>query len=311
MDIWAQIESDHEELKGLGKDVLKSMDGEGPASRDNQFDLFDTKLRRHLAAVEDVIFPPLEKQQATSATVHEIEQHHKSMRRDLSWLDRPGKNEKDWTQSFEVVLEQLDRLCSRHETLISQAKPMIAEKDGLSLGDRYTRAKLKRIPGSWDWNKIGIGAGTALGIAAVGAAAVAGAKRYQRGRDGHSGDADDFELRLQTDETVRLISSEKVEGTKVVDRSGEEIGKVVSFMVDKYTGRVAYAVLQFGGVMGLGAHYYPLPWPVLDYETKHDGYVLNLEKADLKNAPSFKKDETPDFDDAGYRRDILVFYRPS
>lgn len=310
MDIWTQIEADHEELKSLGKDVLKAVDGDGPASRDNQFDLFDTKLRRHLAAVEDVVFPPLEKQQATSATVHEIEQHHKSMRRDLSWLDRPGKGESDWTQSFEVVLEQLDRLCGRHEVLIGQAKPLVNEKESSTLGERYTRAKLKRIPGgSWDWNKIGIGAGAALGVAA----AVAGARAY-RHRDGDSkrtADADDFELRLQTDETVRLIASDKVEGTKVVDRDGDTIGSVLNFMVDKYTGRVAYAVLEFGGIAGLGAHYYPLPWPVLDYEVKHDAYVLNIEKEQLKSAPSFKKDSTPNFDDAAFRREVLVYYRPS
>lgn len=309
MDIWTQIRADHEELKALGKDVLKAMDGDGPASRDNQFDLFDTKLRRHLAAVEDVVFPPLEKQQATSATVHEIEQHHKSMRRDLSWLDRPGKGESDWTQSFEVVLEQLDRLCERHDVLIGQAKPLVNEKESSTLGERYTRAKLKRIPGgSWDWNKIGIGAGAAIGVAA----AVAGARAYRhRSSDARSADADDFELRLQTDETVRLIASNKVEGTKVVDRDGDAIGSVLNFMVDKYTGRVAYAVLEFGGVAGLGAHYYPLPWPVLDYEIEHDAYVLNIEKEQLKSAPSFKKDAKPNFDDAAFRREVLVYYRPS
>ena len=315
MDIWSQMEHDHEELKSIGKDVLSAMDGEGPASRDNQFDLFDTKLRRHLAAVEDVVFPPLEKKPECSATVHEIEQHHKSMRRDLSWLDRPGKGETDWTKSFEVVLEQLDRLCSRHDALVAQAQPIVDNKEGLTLGERYTRAKLKRIPGgSWDWNKIGIGAGAALGAAAIAAGAVAGAKKYQSYRDDpnrRTADADDFELRLQTDETVRLIASDKVEGTKVVDRDGKDIGKVMNFMVDKYTGRVAYAVLQFGGVAGLGANYYPLPWPVLDYETEHDAYVLGIEKDTLKDAPSFTKDDTPNFDDAQFRRDVLVFYRPA
>jgi hypothetical protein len=315
MNIWTQIENDHEELKSLGKDTLGAMDGDGPSSRDNQFDLFDTKLRRQLAAVEDVVFPPLEKQKATSATVHEIEQHHKSMRRDLSWLDRPGKDKSDWTKSFEVVLEQLDRLCSRHEALIAQARPLVNEKEGATLGERYTRAKLKRIPGgSWDWNKIGIGAGAALGVAAVGAAAVAGTKAY-RNRDtsgsGRTRDADDCELRLQTDESVRLIASDKVEGTKVVDRDGNTLGSVMNFMVDKYTGRVAYAVLEFGGIAGLGANYFPLPWPVLDYETSEDAYVLNIDKAQLKAAPSFAKDNSPEFDSTAYRREVLAYYRPA
>ncbi|OWV34615.1 hypothetical protein B5C34_03240 [Pacificimonas flava] len=157
-----------------------------------------------------------------------------------------------------------------------------------------------------------MGAGAALGVAAVGAAAVAGSRAYRnRSTDPRTADADDFELRLQTDETVRLIASDKVEGTKVVDKDGDKIGSVMNFMVDKYTGRVAYAVLEFGGVAGLGAHYYPLPWPVLDYETKHDAYVLNIDKEQLKSAPSFAKDDSPNFDDAAFRREVLVYYRPS
>lgn len=321
MNIWRQIEDDHQELKALGQDVLGSMGGDGPASRDNQFDVFDTKLRRHLAAIEDVVFPPLEKEGATSANVHEIEQHHKAMRRDLSALDRTGKDTTDWTNEFTVVTEQLDKLCGRHEKLIEKAQPIVNSADGLTLGEKYTRAKLKRIPGgSWDWNKIGIGAGAALGVAAIAAGAVAGTKKVRERRaDGDTGpfaskrtrDADDFELRLQTDETVRLIASDKVEGTKVVDKDGQAIGKVMNFMVDKYTGRVAYAVLQFGGVMGLGSSYYPLPWPVLDYETDKDAYVLGVTKDMLANAPKFEKDDKPEFGSADYRRELIVFYRPS
>lgn len=316
MDIWTQLENDHAELKSLGQEVLSTpAGGEGPSSRDNQFDLFDTKLRRHLAAVEDVIFPPLEKQQSTSTTVHEIEQHHKSMRRDLSSLDRPGKDESDWTKSFEVALAQLDKLCDRHEILAGQARPIIAEKDGLSLGERYTRAKLKRIPGGhWNWNKIGMGAGAALGFAAA-AAGVAAGVRHQLAKndddDQRSGEADDFELRLQTDETLRLISSAKVEGTKVIGGDGNAIGRIENFMVDKYTGRVAYAVLSFGGVMGFGSSYFPVPWPLLDYDTDADGYVLSATKEELEAAPKFEKDDTPDFDDAAFRRELLVYYRPA
>lgn len=315
MDIWSQLRNDHEELKSLGNEVLESSSGDGPASRDNQFDLFDTKLRRHLAAVEDVIFPPLEKQASTSGTIHEIEQHHKSMRRDLSSLDRPGKDKPDWTSSFEVALAQLEKLCDRHEVLAGQAKPLVAEKDGKSLGERYTRAKLKRMPGGhWNWNKIGMGAGAALGLAAA-AAGVAAGVRHQRGKtnggQSRSGEADDFELRLQTDETVRLISSAKVEGTKVVGGDGETIGRIESFMVDKYTGRVAYALLSFGGVMGVGASYFPLPWPILDYDTDADAYVLSVTKEQLKQAPKFEKDDTPNFNSADYRRRVLIYYRPA
>jgi sporulation protein YlmC with PRC-barrel domain len=75
-----------------------------------------------------------------------------------------------------------------------------------------------------------------------------------------SGDA------LTADATAELISSEKVEGTAVYDRKGDKIGSVHHLMINKYTGQVAYAVVSFGGFLGIGAEYYPIPWRLLDYE---------------------------------------------
>ena len=155
----------------------------------------------------------------------------------------------------------------------------------------------------WNWNKIG----AVLGVAAVGAAGVAGAAMLSR-KSGSSQD-DDFELRLETDETVRLISSKKVEGTPVVGTNGETLGKIDSFMVDKYTGRVAYAIMTFGGTMGVGASYFPLPWPLLDYDVSKDGYALDITKEQLAKAPHFEAGNEPEFN-ADYRRQVLVHYRP-
>ena len=153
---------------------------------------------------------------------------------------------------------------------------------------------------SWNWNRIGIVA------AAVGAAAGAGALLLKGNSEA---EGDDFELRLQTDESVRLIASDKVEGTAVVGANGEHLGKIKSFMVDKYTGRVAYAVLAFGGTLGLGSSLFPLPWPLLDYEVEKDGYVLNITKEQLSKAPKFEAAAAPEFD-ADYRQRVLLFYRP-
>jgi PRC-barrel domain len=69
------------------------------------------------------------------------------------------------------------------------------------------------------------------------------------------------------EETDRLIASDKVEGTAVYNRQGERLGTVHNFMVDKSTGRVAYAVMSFGGFLGMGESYHPLPWRVLTYDT--------------------------------------------
>ncbi len=76
---------------------------------------------------------------------------------------------------------------------------------------------------------------------------------------------------IATDETQRLIASNKVEGTAVYSREGEKLGSIYNFMVDKQSGKVEYAVLQFGGFLGLGSDYYPLPWDVLAYDVSQGG----------------------------------------
>lgn len=158
---------------------------------------------------------------------------------------------------------------------------------------------------SWNWNKIGLGA------AAVGVAAAAGAALLQRRGQSEGGqNEDDFQLRLETDENLRLISSKKVEGTPVVDKNGASIGHIQSFMVDKYTGRVAYAIMSFGGTMGLGASLFPLPWPLLEYDVKNDGYGLDITKEQMADAPSFEANKEPEFSPE-YRRTLITFYRPS
>ena len=158
----------------------------------------------------------------------------------------------------------------------------------------------------WNWNKVGIGAAAAVGVAA----AAAGAAALVRGRGAREERSkDDFQLRLETDENLRLISSKKVEGTAVVGKNGESLGKIDSFMVDKYTGRVAYAVMSFGGTAGFGTSLFPLPWPLLDYDVAKDGYALDITKEQMAKAPRFEAGSQPEFD-TEYRRELLVFYKP-
>jgi uncharacterized protein (TIGR02284 family) len=160
--------------------------------------------------------------------------------------------------------------------------------------------------GSMDsWSKVGLGIGALAAIAGV-AMATNARRKSSNGADGNNG----FTLRLQTDESMRMISSRKVEGTAVFGRDGERLGKIDSFMVDKYSGRVGYAVMTFGGVMGAGESLLPLPWAVLTYNTEQDGYVINVTKEDLEEAPRFKASDEPEFSPE-YRRQILVFYRSS
>jgi hypothetical protein len=74
-------------------------------------------------------------------------------------------------------------------------------------------------------------------------------------------------------ETSRLIACDKVEGTTVKNRTGETLGSIHDVMIDKFTGKVAYAVMSFGGFLGIGERYHPLPWSVLTYDPDAGAYV--------------------------------------
>lgn len=103
---------------------------------------------------------------------------------------------------------------------------------------------------------------------------------------------------IATDETLDLIASNKVEGTLVYDREGEKLGTIHNLMIDKHTGQVDYAVLSFGGLFGLGTDYYPLPWDMLDYDEEEGGYVVDLDKETLENAPRYGAGEEPTYNRA-------------
>jgi sporulation protein YlmC with PRC-barrel domain len=100
------------------------------------------------------------------------------------------------------------------------------------------------------------------------------------------------------EETVRLIASSKVEGTPVFNHAGDELGAVHNFMVDKYTGQVAYVVMLSGAFLGLGGSYHPLPWKALKYDEKVGGYVIDGDHTRLKDAPRYGAEEDPFADPA-------------
>lgn len=92
----------------------------------------------------------------------------------------------------------------------------------------------------------------------------------------------------------QLISSEDVEGVNVYDVKGKKIGEVDHLMIDKISGRVTYAVMSFGGFIGLGHSHYPLPWGALKYNTKLDGFETNVTETQLRDAPAFSDDSWSD-----------------
>ena len=84
-----------------------------------------------------------------------------------------------------------------------------------------------------------------------------------------------------------LIAADKVKGTNVYNTAGEKLGSVDDVMIDKSSGRAIYAVMSFGGCLGMGEKYHPLPWSTLKYDTEKSGYVVNLDKKQLQDAPNF------------------------
>ena len=100
-----------------------------------------------------------------------------------------------------------------------------------------------------------------------------------------------------SDTSGRLIAAEKVTGTTVYNRAGEKLGSVEDVMLDKFTGKTCYAVLSFGGFLGIGDRYFPIPWEKLTYDTTMGGFVVDIDKRTLENAPSYQQNENVRWDD--------------
>jgi len=107
----------------------------------------------------------------------------------------------------------------------------------------------------------------------------------------------------------RLIASDRVERTAVRRSDGTKVGSIERVMIDKVSGKVAYAVLSFGGFMGVGVKHIPIRWDRMKYGVSLDAYEINLSDEELSRAPLFEGDEEFDW---GYRDDVigdLNFYR--
>jgi hypothetical protein len=96
---------------------------------------------------------------------------------------------------------------------------------------------------------------------------------------------------VATRETHEMIASDKVEGTSVYRSNGDKVGYIERIMIDKRSGKAAYAVMNFGGFLGIGEESYPLPWSVLTYNTELGGYEVNVTDEQLKGAPKYRRDE--------------------
>jgi sporulation protein YlmC with PRC-barrel domain len=104
------------------------------------------------------------------------------------------------------------------------------------------------------------------------------------------------------------LSASTLIGDRVVNLKGEDLGKIEDFMMDLETGRVAYAVLSFGGFLGVGNKLFAVPWDAFTIDSIHHAFVLDVSKERLKEAPGFDKDHWPDVADSEARTRIFSFY---
>ena len=108
-------------------------------------------------------------------------------------------------------------------------------------------------------------------------------------------------------ESGDVISSDRVEGTSVYNEVGDKLGSIDDLMIDKRSGQVRYAVLEFGGFLGMGTERYPLPWSLLKYDTAKSGYVVPVGKDQLEGAPRYGSADIPSYD-AEYGRRVNDYY---
>jgi hypothetical protein len=111
---------------------------------------------------------------------------------------------------------------------------------------------------------------------------------------------------VAVDETHNLIAADKVAGTAVFNRDGDSIGSIRTVMLNKLNGRVAYAVLESGGFLGIGAEFYPVPWEALRYDVTLGGY--RVDRNDFTDAPRFSEGSEPDWRDRLFNSGVRDYY---
>jgi sporulation protein YlmC with PRC-barrel domain len=104
------------------------------------------------------------------------------------------------------------------------------------------------------------------------------------------------------------LSASSLEGTNVYNNSGQELGDIKEIMIDLDNGRIAYAVLSFGGFLGLGDKYFAIPWDSMSFDTVNERIILNVSKEKLENAPGFDKDHWPDTADTKFLENVYTYY---
>jgi len=115
-------------------------------------------------------------------------------------------------------------------------------------------------------------------------------------------------MAVSENEVGNLIGNDKVEGTAVYGADRQKIGSIKRVMIDKITGKVSYAVLSFGGFLGIGDDYYPLPWQSLKYDTQLGGYLSGVSSEKFNGAPKYADDTAWNWSDPGRAKSVDEYY---
>ena len=124
-------------------------------------------------------------------------------------------------------------------------------------------------------------------------------------------DRDTYGIYRSDDESgpgPRLMGADTLIGEDVYNRQDEDLGDIKEIMLDMQTGQVAYAVLSFGGWLGMGDKLFAVPWQALELDTANKRFILDVSKEHLKNAPGFDKDAWPDMASTEFSTQIHGFY---
>ena len=105
-----------------------------------------------------------------------------------------------------------------------------------------------------------------------------------------------------------LMGADTLMGNDVFNKDGEDLGDIKEFMIDMSSGRIAYAVLSFGGLLGMGDKLFAVPWPALTLDTTNKRFTLNVPKDRLQDAPGFNKDNWPPMADKAWAAGVHSFY---
>ena len=114
-------------------------------------------------------------------------------------------------------------------------------------------------------------------------------------------------MSVQTTQPLALSAS-TLKGDKVLNYQNEEIGSVEEIMIDIHTGRVAYVVVSFGGILGIGNKLFAVPWSALTVDTDRKCFLMDANKDLLKNAPGFDKNDWPETPNGQWYHEVYKYY---